>query len=136
MKTIVIFYSYTGHAKALAQKAAEKESADIAEIRDLRRPSKFRAFALGCFAAVRGKSWPIQPLGTDLAAYDRLILFSPIWAGNTPPAVNALLEQVPENKTVLVKAVSASGSSACKERIEAVIKPRGGHLESFENIKS
>ena len=136
MKPLVIFYSYTGHAKARAEALAAAESADIAEIKDVRRPNKLKAYSVGCFAAMKGKAWPIQPLNVDLAAYDRLILLSPTWAGSPPPAVNALLEQLPEGKSVSVKMVTGGGKSGCKERMEAALKAKGCTLESFEDYKN
>jgi len=136
MKTLVIFYSYTGNAKRLAQEFAAKEAADIVEIKDGRRPVKLKAYSLGCFAAMRGNPWPIQPPEVDLAAYNRLVLFSPVWAGSPPPAIHAALVQLPDGKTVSIKLVSASGKSNCKERLEAVLKAKDCTLEGFEDIKA
>jgi len=135
MKTLILYYSYTGHAKRIAERIAEKEHATLSEIKSVRRPVKLTAYTLGCFAALRGKAWPIQPLDTDMAAYDRLILLSPVWAGNPPPFVNSVLAQLPKGKTVAVKMVSASGESSCKKNIEAKITARGSTLESYEDIK-
>ena len=136
MKTLVIFYSYTGHAKARAEALAAAEHADIVEIKDIQRPGKLKAYTSGCFAAMRGKTWPIQPLNADLTAYDRLIVVSPTWAGSPPPAVHALLEHLPEGKAVAVKMVSASGKSGCEDRIEAAIKAKDCTLERFEDYKN
>lgn len=136
MKTLIVFYSYTGNTRRIARALASADSVDAVEIADTKRPGKLKAFASGCFAAMRGKSWPIQPLTSDLTEYDRLILLSPIWAGNPPPAFNALLEQLPAGKSILIKLVSGSGKSKCKERLETVIKARGCDLESFEDIKA
>jgi len=136
MKTIVIYYSYSGHTKKIAKELAAKESADIAEIKDIKRPGKLKAYILGCFAAMRGKAWPVKPLDADLSEYDRLILLAPIWAGNPPPAFNAMMELLPNGKTVAVKMVSASGKSSCKDRLETVIKAKDCILESFEDIKA
>jgi len=136
MKTLVIFYSYTGHTKTIAQQLAAEESADVMEIVDTARPGVLRAYVAGCFAAIRGKSWPIQPQNPDLSAYDRLILLSPVWASNPPPAVNAILDSLPNGKSIAVKMVSASGRSNCKARLEADIKAKGSVLESFEDIKA
>jgi len=136
MKTLIIFYSYTGHAKALAQALAAKESANIMEIKDTQRPGALKAYTSGCYASIRGKSWAIEPLSENLAAYERLILFSPVWANNPPPAVNAFLEKLPKNKTVAIKMVSASGRSGCKDRVTDALKTKGCSLESFEDLKS
>ena len=88
------------------------------------------------FASMKGKTWPIQPLGVNFAEYSRLILLAPVWADNPPPPFNAMLEQLPEGKTVTVKMVSASGKSNCRERLEAVIKSKGCVWEGFEDIKA
>ena len=135
MKTLVIYYSYTGHTKALATVLVAVESADVAEIKDVVRPGTFKAYAAGCFAAIRGKTWPIQPLDVDWEAYDRLILMSPVWASSVPPEVNSLLTRLPEGKSVYVKMVSKSGHSECKSRLETIIKAKSGTLDGFEDIK-
>jgi flavodoxin len=134
-KTLIIFYSYTGKTKCLAEELAGKENADIAEILDIKRPSTVNAYLGGCFAAMRGKAWPIRPLTADLSAYKRLILLAPVWAGNPPPAFNAVLAQLPDGGTIAVKMISASGKSSCKTRIATVLKAKGCTLESFEDIK-
>lgn len=135
MKSLVIFYSYSGHTKVAAEEIAARESADIAEIKDAERPGRMKAFTAGAPAATKGQSWPIQPLNVELSEYERLILMSPVWAGNTPPAVNAVLEILPEGKTVAIKMISASGGSKCKERLEKIINNKKCVLESFEDIK-
>lgn len=136
MKTVVIFYSYTGSAKRLAQQAAETGQTDIYEIKDKRRPGIVKAYTMGCFAAMRGKAWEVQPIKVDLSAYDRLIVFSPVWAGNPVPAINAVLNVLPSGKDVEIKMVSASGGSNCKERIEELIESKGSRLAGFEDIKN
>ena len=136
MKTLVIFYSYTGKTKAIAQKLAAEESADTAEILDAKRPGKLKAFVLGCPASIRGKSWPIKPITADLAAYDKLIMLAPVWADNVPPAFNSALDALPKGKTVSVKLISASGKSNCKTRLESAITAKGCKLDGFEDIKA
>ena len=136
MSTLIIFYSYTGNTRRISEALATAESADIVEIADVNRPGKLKAFTAGCFAAMRGRSWPIRPLTSALTDYERLILLSPVWASNPPPAFNALLEQLPDGKSISVKMVSGSGKSKCKERVEAAIKARGCDLESFEDTKA
>ena len=134
MKTIVVYYSFSGHAEALAKKCAEEQGADIAQIKDLKPFGRLKAYSLGCFAAMRGKAWPIAA-GTDLSAYDNIVLFAPIWASNVPPAVNGFINDLPSGKTVSLKFVSASGHSGCAEKVSAKIKAKGCTVEGFEDIK-
>ena len=136
MKKLVLFYSYTGNTKALADELAKAEGADIAEIRDTKRPGIPAAYVKGGYAAIKGRGWPIQPLGVDLSAYEHIFLLSPVWGGNPPPAVNAALTDLPTGKTMSVKMVSSSGKSRCREKLEALITGRAGILKSFEDIKA
>lgn len=136
MSKLIVYYSYSGHTKAVAESLAAEEAADILEIKDLKRRGKFRAYTAGIIASARGKSWPIQALEVNPADYDRLVLLAPVWAGNPAPPFNALLEQLPEGKAVDIKLVSGSGESSCKERLEMKIKDKGSALESFEDIKA
>ena len=100
MKTLVLYYSYGGRTRAIAETIAEKDSADIAEIKNEKRPGILKAFTAGALAAKGGKAWPIKPLEADLAAYDRLVLLFPIWAGHPAPFVNTMLRQLPEGKSL------------------------------------
>ena len=136
MKTLILFYSYSGKTRVIAQKLAESESADLAELKDVKRPGKLKAYIAGIAAAIRGKPWPIQPLDADMSEYDRLILLSPVWADNPAPPMNAALDLLPPGKTIEVKMVSKSGKSDCSARIEAMIKAKECVLGSFEDIKA
>jgi len=135
MKTLVLYYTYSGRTKAIAEELAATESADIMEIKDVKRPWKLKAYTAGIVASIKGKAWKIQPPDVDFTEYERLILLSPVWASNATPAFNAMLELLPEGKTVELKMVSASGESACKERLEAIITSKGSTLTGFEDIK-
>lgn len=136
MKTLIVYYSYSGHSKKLAEELAKKEGADTSKIKDARRPGTLKAYTSGCYAAIFGKPWPILPLERVPAGYERIILISPVWANNPPPAVNAFLETLPEGKTVDVKMVSASGKSGCKERVTKAITGKGCAAGSFEDVKA
>jgi flavodoxin len=136
MKTLILYYSYSGKTKVLAEKLATKKNAKIVELKDVKRPGKLKAYTAGIVASIRGKAWKIQALDVDLAKCDKIILLAPVWAGNPPPAVNGLLELMPEGKSVSIKMVSMSGKSDCKERMKQRIKDKNCTLDSFEDIKT
>jgi menaquinone-dependent protoporphyrinogen IX oxidase len=136
MRTLILYYTYSGNTRKIAAGLAATESADIAEIKDLKRPGKLKAYVAGSFAAMKGKAWPIQPLDANLADYDRLILMAPIWAGHPAPAFYSAVGLLPEGKAVVLKMVSASGKSSCQERLEAMVQEKGCQAEGFEDVKS
>lgn len=136
MKTLILYYSLSGNTRKVAEALAESEPADIAEIKSAKRIGKLKAYTAGIFGAIGGKAWPIAPLDTDLSGYERLILLSPVWANNPAPPVNAILQQLPEGKTIAVKLISASGKSDCTQRLETAITEKGCTLESVEDISS
>ncbi|MDR0248290.1 MAG: hypothetical protein LBI44_01300 [Oscillospiraceae bacterium] len=136
MSTQVTYYSYGGKTRVIALDVAAKLQAGCEEIADTKRPGLLRAYTAGIMAAVRGKPWPIKPVFTAASACERVILLSPVWAGNPPPAVHAALALLPEGKSVAVKMVSASGKSKCRAAVERAVATRGCVLESFEDIKA
>ncbi|MDR1927334.1 MAG: hypothetical protein LBQ33_01675 [Oscillospiraceae bacterium] len=135
MKTLILYYSYSGHTSALAQALAAQEPAQLLEIKDKRRPSLPKALAMGVFFALRGRGWAIAPLSAALNTCERIRLFAPIWAGNVPPAINAALELLPAGKTVEATLVSGSGQSKCEERLKEKIANRGSSLVSCVTVK-
>ena len=135
MSTLVIYYTYSGRTKAIAEELAVTEPADIVEIKEVRRPGKLKAYTAGIVSSIKGSAWPVQPLDADFSKYDKLIMLSPVWAGNPAPAFNAMLKQLPSGKAISIKMVSRSGESDCRDRLEAIIKEAGGELVDFEDIR-
>jgi len=135
MKHLIIYYSFSGTTRKIAEEFAEKETADIYEIKDVKPFGKIKAYTLGIIASIRGKAWRIKPPDIEIAKYEKITMLAPVWAANPPPAFNAMLEYLPADKPISIKMVSMSGNSECKERLETVIKSKGCTLESFEDIK-
>ena len=134
MNQLIIYYSYSGSTRKIANGLAKKENADIFEINDYKPLGKLKAYTAGIIASMRGKAWQIKPPDIEISKYDKIIMFAPVWANNPPPAFNAILEYLPSEKSIDIKMVSMSGKSNCKERLESVIKSKGSTLESFEDI--
>jgi len=135
MKTLVAFYSLSGHTKKYAKTLAQTEGADLLELRPVKAVGKVVA-TLRIADTVKGKAWDIQPIGTDLRACDQLIICSPIWANNVPPYVNRLLELLPAGQSVRFKLISGSGKSGkCRERLAQAIAGKGCKLAGVEDIQ-
>ena len=135
MKTLVAFYSFSGHTKAYAKELAQTLCADRQELRPAKPVGRLRAYTAGCLAAIKGTAWGIQPIEADLDAYEQLVICAPIWAGNVAPYVNSLLELLPTGKEVRFKLISGSGQSNCRARLESKLAEKGCKLMDAEDIK-
>lgn len=80
-KTLIAYYSMSGHTRALAEEIRLTLSADIEEIREPRQRRGFPGMMSALFDALRRREPPIEPPVRDPAHYDLLILGGPVWAG-------------------------------------------------------
>ncbi len=101
MKAIVIFYSYEGNTKLIAQTIADELGADIEEIKPVKeiQSKGFMKFMWGGRQAVMGSKPELKPLEKNLDKYDLLIIGTPIWAWSPTPPIKTLLEDhIPKRK--------------------------------------
>ena len=92
-KTLVLYYSLSGHTRKVAAAIAAQLGADLEEIRCpryQRGPLKYLRAALG---GVLQRRAPIAPLSHAYSDYGLVIVGGPIWAGHIAPAVRTLLQQ-------------------------------------------
>jgi len=91
MKVLVAFYSRSGVTRAAAEDIARRLGADIEEIID----TKPRRGAIGWLIAGKDASLKclaeIAPPAKDPAAYDLVILGTPVWAFTMAPAVRTYI---------------------------------------------
>lgn len=136
MKTLVIYYSYTGHTEKLANDIAAKEGVDILEIRDRVKPGKTAAYLGGCFKALCMKPGEIEPFEADLSMYEKIVIMSPVWAGHLTPPVNRVFELLPAGLELEIIAVSASGKSKAKDKVSMLLNSRGCRSVRYKDIKA
>lgn len=136
MKTLVLYYSYSGSSKNEAESYAKKNAADIEEVKDQKRPSTLGAYTLGGFNSMRFNGTPITPIQSSLNDYDKFVVFGPIWAGSPAPAVIALLEQLPNSKHAEVYLLSGSGNSKAKAKVEKLLNTKNIALDVFQDLKA
>lgn len=134
MKSLVIYYSYSGSTRVEALREAAEQDADLVEVLDEKRPGTIGAF-MRCASALGMKCTPIQPLAANLEAYEDIIIMAPVWAGFPAPAINNVIRALPGGKDVEVHLVSASGQSSCHRKVEAAIRQRGCNLTRWRDIR-
>ena len=135
MKTAVVYYSWSGHTRTLAEARAKKESAELFEVKDETKPGALKAFTAGCFASMRMKRTPTQPFKAPLGEYYRIIIMSPVWAWHPAPAILTAFDALPSGKEVVVVLVSGGGKSACMEKVQALVEFMGCKLAGYEDVR-
>jgi len=134
MKTLILFYSYTGNSKRFAENLSKKIGADIEEVKTDKRPGTIAAYVLGSLSAMRQKSVIIKPIQADIRQYDHFILIAPIWAGNPAPAFNSMIDKLSAKKSVELYFISGSGNSN-KDKISSNVENKGFKIFDYHDIK-
>lgn len=103
MKAIVIYYSYLGNTKGIAEKIQKETGADIARIETVvpYEGDYNKVVDQGQDEVNRGYCPEIKPLDVNLADYDTVILGTPVWWYTFAPAMHTFLKSQDWNgKTV------------------------------------
>jgi len=89
MKISIIFNSYSGNTRGVAEKVHAALGGELIEVVSKEYSSKISAYTIGCYRAMKGMSDPIEPKTIDVAGDDIIVVGTPVWAGRATPAINA-----------------------------------------------
>ena len=112
MKAITIFYSFSGSTRGVAEKVKVACGGDIIEIKPKEKYSSLSAYTLGCFRALREERDPIDPETVDVAAYDLIVIGTPVWAWKATPPINAAVAALLNCKGKRAVLFATCGASA------------------------
>jgi len=132
MAAIVIYYSYSGNT---AKYAAKIENADLYEIKDTKRPGKFKTFIPGCYLSMTHGTFPVDPIEIDFGKYEKFIICAPIWAGSPAPQINNVFDLLPKGSDIELHMISGSGESS-KDKICEWLKGKGLNVTKYIDKKS
>ena len=135
MKTLIIYYSYSGKTKAFAEKKAGELNAETYEVKEQKPRSKFNAYVFGSHAAMKQKTSNIEVLGVDLMNYEKIIIAGPIWAGLPAPAINSIISSLPSGKEIEVYFTSGSGKSKGQEKVKQLVLQKGCSFSGYHDVK-
>jgi flavodoxin len=89
MKTRIIYHSYSGNTRNVAEKVHAACGGDLVEVKLTSDYSRLTAYTIGCYRAMKGMCDPIEQKAIDVTAADILVIGNPVWAGKATPAINA-----------------------------------------------
>ena len=94
MRSLVVYYSFTGNTRTVAERAARELDADIAEVRAPRYEFGGFRFLRAAFDSWRARLPAIEVGGGRRPdGYDFVLLMSPVWAGHAATPMRAYLAQ-------------------------------------------
>lgn len=109
-KKLIVYYSYTGHTKMIAESIQEKLQCDILEIKPVKEYSKDynQVVSEEQNNESTNKKPEIQKINKDLSKYDEIIIGSPVWWYTIAPVIRTfLLENVFTGKVIRPFATNA-----------------------------
>lgn len=101
MKTLVVYFSLSGHTRQVASEIATRCSADLEAIDDPQDRSGVWGYLRSGWQAMWRAAPPIKPAVRDPAGYDLVIIGTPIWNfGLAPPVRTYALQYAGHFKQV------------------------------------
>ena len=130
MKSIIVFYSYSGNTKKVAEilAGALAERGEVGQI-ELACFDESKTFLGQCHRAffhIRGQ---IQPVKFDLSDYDLICFGTPVWAFAPAPAMNTYLDNCVglEGKEIILFTTygSGTGNERCLDYMRKILSQKG-----------
>lgn len=92
IRTCVIFYSYSGVTRRVAEGIRNASGCDLVEVKTKKPYTWLTLFPTGVMRARKQACDPIEPGTIDVSGYDLLIIGTPVWTGKPTPAINAAVK--------------------------------------------
>jgi len=112
---LVVYYSRTGVTRKVAEYITKQLGADMEEIIDMKKRSGAVGFVTGGKDSLMRKETEISEIKKVPSNYDLVIVGSPLWAGNMPPAIRTYLNKYKTD--IKSMAFFATSGSSNQEKI-------------------
>jgi len=133
-KILVLFYSYEGSTRKIAELIASTIDADIEEIKPVKemKSKGFAKFMWGGGQVVMKKRPELNPLNVNLDDYDTIFLGSPVWAFTISPPISSLLEKgCLKGKKIAFFHCQDGAPAKTEEHAKAAIEKENTWLSAF-----
>lgn len=140
MKSLIIYYSYSGNTKRIAERLkdilSEKGEAKICRLLPTDESNNFFVQAARAFA---GKRAILSDVNFDLSGYDLICLGTPVWAFAPTPAINTFLDKIEnldgKDAVCFTTYHSGTGVRRCVNTIIKGLKQKGAFKTADFNIQ-
>ncbi|MGC6177863.1 flavodoxin family protein [Lacrimispora sp. 38-1] len=114
MSVLVVYFSFEGNTKLIAEKIGETLNADIVE---LKTSKKYPTEGLGKYfwggkSVVFGDKPTLINKSIDLSRYETIIIGTPVWAGSFAPPIRSFINNYEiRNKRIAIFASHGGGGA-------------------------
>ena len=137
MKELIIYYSFGGKCRAVAEAMAKEQDCDLLELAEPKKRGMVSALLIGCPKAMKMSPVPLKPVECDMTRYESFILIFPIWANFPAPPFNNAVAMLPKGARAELVMVSGSGdSSKSRPAVEKRLAEFGVTVTGYRDIKS
>ncbi len=135
---LVVYYSRTGHARALAEAIARTIGADVEEIRDPTDRTGLCGWLRSALEAIFGVSGEIERPRRDPAQYEAVIVGGPVWNSSVSTPVRTYLWLERDRLPALAFCASYGGMGAERAlaQMEAIARRRPVATVAFREIET
>lgn len=141
MKSLIIYYSYTGVTDKVAGIFADVlQKRGETAIQRLRPKAEIASFFGQCRAAFTRKRTELveEDISFDVSRYDLILIGSPVWAFAPAPAINTYLDRMSglngKRTVILLTSGSGMGVKMCFKNIRKVLESKGASSIDEINI--
>lgn len=125
MSTLVVYFSFNGNTKMIAEKIAETINADVVELKTSKEyPTEgFRKYFWGGKSVIFGEEPELTNERIDLNRYDTIIIGTPVWAGSFAPPIKSFISQskISGKRIALFASHGGGGAEKCFTRLKKVL---------------
>ncbi len=127
MKTSIIYHSYSGVTRGVAEQIQKACDGDLVEVRSKEYSSRLTAYTIGCYRAMKGMCDRIEPETLDVSSYDCIVIGTPVWAGRATPAINAAVAALAgcEGKKAIIYATCGGNAQETTPILKKALEARG-----------
>lgn len=139
MKSIVLYYSRTGKTATTAKAIADKISAEIVEIKDIKSRKGIMGWIKAAMDARGMKTTQIDPSNLNTADYDTICLGTPTWAGKPAPAINTIIKsyEIRGKDIILFVTLGGNNYKDVLELMRKEVEENGGNvIKTIAVVKS
>lgn len=135
-KALIVYFSYTGNTKIVAEVLAEylKQEYEVELFRliDINQSYSFFQQSKSAFKHERAE---LKEINFDLASYDLICLGTPVWTFTSTPAMNAFLDKcsgIGGKEVVLFTTSGGIGDESCQGYMQELLSKK--EVKSFKNF--